>query len=89
VSSLRHTTARRQAEARRAGTRGQLGRLRTQHREPAERSALRARLGAEGRANAAEWNAGAYHGVAETNSRAQTELDKQTRNAHAAKVAIR
>ncbi len=59
--------------------------------------ALRARLGAEGRAYAAEWNAGAlarrlvdaYQGVIGTDNRVLPELDKRAGNASAAKVAIR
>ena len=59
--------------------------------------ALRARLGAEGRAYAAEWNAGAlarrladaYQEVMGANSRVLPELDKRAGNACPAKVAIR
>ncbi len=59
--------------------------------------ALRARLGAEGRAYAAEWNAGAlarrlvdtYQGVIGIDNRVFPELDKRAGNASAAKVAIR
>jgi 1,2-diacylglycerol 3-alpha-glucosyltransferase len=59
--------------------------------------ALRARLGAEGRAYAAEWNArtlaqrlaDAYQGVIETGNRVLPSLDTRAGNACAAKVAIR
>ncbi len=59
--------------------------------------ALRARLGAEGRAYATEWNAGtlgerladAYQEVIGANCSALPELDSEAGNARSAKVAIR